>query len=114
MKYGRKKTAKSKSRKRPRLVAVIRPVVHIVRHVVKVATRSNLALFGFPFQDDGKEEEEKKGDEGQGQREEQGQGQDENDKEGEEGEGPVNDDLEDNYEDKPQGVEVKICCTITR
>ncbi|CAN0109706.1 unnamed protein product [Ectocarpus sp. 6 AP-2014] len=70
---------------------------------------------------DGKEDDEGKGDDTKedkkGKEGEDGDGADGSDgKEGEdgdegegeaEGEGPVNDDLEDNYEDKPMGVEVR-------
>lgn len=50
------------------------------------------------------DKEDGKGDEGDGAQPKGEEGDE--DGEGEEGEGPVNDDLEDNYEDKPMGVEV--------
>ncbi|CAB1097864.1 unnamed protein product [Ectocarpus sp. CCAP 1310/34] len=59
--------------------------------------------------DKGKDMEDKEGKDGDGGDGQDGkEGEDGDEGEGEaEGEGPVNDDLEDNYEDKPMGVEVR-------
>lgn len=76
-------------------------------------------IFLTPKQGDdkeGKDEDGSKGDDGEEEKKSDDKQHGQEDKESDEGgdgedgldgEGPVNDDLEDNYEEKPMGVEVK-------